>query len=61
MENTKFSIWSMASRNLIDISDIVRATSYILENSNIKNQIINIANTHNYSIRDIVSTLEKIT
>lgn len=61
IEDTTFYVWTKASRSLIDILDIVKAISYILENTNIKNQIINMANPHSYSIKDIVASLERIT
>jgi nucleoside-diphosphate-sugar epimerase len=50
----KFSLWSGARRNIIDIDDIVCIVSYIIQNISFENEIINIANLKNNTIDEIV-------
>lgn len=54
-----FDLWSGAYRNLIDIDDMYSIAHTILSRSLFKNQVVNIANTENYSAGDIVTALEK--
>lgn len=58
-EKKEFTVWRFASRNLIDLDDIFQLCDYILRNHFFKNQKVNIANPVNYSVLDIVQTIEK--
>ena len=55
----KFEIWKNASRNILDIEDVVLIVDYFLKNIKTKKKIINIASPLSYRILDIVSELEK--
>ena len=56
---TAFSIWKNAERNLIDLSDMVKLCSHILLNTHTQNSMVNIANTGNYSVAQIVAAIEQ--
>ena len=56
----KFEIWTKAKRNIIDIEDAVFLSLNFLENSNLNNTIINIANPFSYSVQDIVKNIESL-
>jgi UDP-2-acetamido-2,6-beta-L-arabino-hexul-4-ose reductase len=58
---TPFKLWKNASRNIIDIDDINKLCSYIIDNDLYINQITNISNTYNTSLPEIVQTMEEIT
>ena len=55
----RFSVWGRAFRNVIDCDD-VRAISVGLIDSGIRGDIINVANTVNYPILEIVKALERV-
>lgn len=54
-----FTVWRFASRNLIDLDHIYLICNFILKNKLFRNHKINIANPVNYSVLDIVQTIEK--
>jgi len=56
----RFSIWGNATRNVIDVDDVVRIARFIIDELNLRRDTVNIANIHNYPIRDIVSTMERV-
>ena len=56
----KFVVWSDATRNFIDIEDLFIIASYIIDHKFYENSIINIANTQNFGIAEIVSLLEDV-
>lgn len=60
MNGEVFTIWKNAVRYLIDVEDVAKIVSYILDNKLISNRIINIASLQCSAI-DIVRVLEKIT
>jgi nucleoside-diphosphate-sugar epimerase len=55
-----FNLWKGASRNIIDIDDVLPVCNYIIEQKLYSNQIINIANPVNYPVADIVQVIETI-
>ncbi len=55
-----FKLWRHASRNIIDIEDISKISSYIIDNDLFPNQITNICNSNNSTILEIVAILEEI-
>lgn len=57
-DGTSFKLWKHASRNIIDIDDISKICSYIIDNEWYLNQITNICNNKNTSIVEIVDILE---
>ena len=55
------TVWKGATRNLIDVEDVVKISNYIIESDYTNNTIINIASKYNVGILQIVRELEKIT
>ena len=56
----KFEIWSKAKRNIIDIDDAILLIIHLLENKNLNNTIINVANPKSYFVTEIVKNFEKL-
>jgi nucleoside-diphosphate-sugar epimerase len=59
-ESQSINVWTKATRNLIDIDDIVSVVEYILEHKVYINDVINVANPYSVYISEIVSIFEKI-
>lgn len=59
-DGTSFNLWKYASRNIIDIDDISKICSYIIDNDLYLNQITNICNSKNSTIVEIVTILERM-
>jgi nucleoside-diphosphate-sugar epimerase len=55
-----FDLWSNTSRNLIDIDDMYKIVDHILRQRLYANQVVNIASTVSYSVREIVKTIEDL-
>ncbi len=55
-----FFVWQNATRNLIALDDFCRLVNHILQRKIMQNSIVNIANTTNYPMIEIVSILEEI-
>ncbi len=55
-----FVVWSGAMRNFIDIEDLLTIASYVIDHKSYKNNIINIANTQNFTIIEIIALLERV-
>ncbi len=56
----KFNLWKGSFRNVLDIDDVVVLCSYCIAVSQYTNQVVNIANPVNYSVEEIVLTLEQV-
>ena len=56
----KFKLWGNAKRNIIDVGDVVSIASLIIDECLIRNTTVNIANTVNYKMNDIVETMEQV-
>lgn len=54
-------VWTNASRNLMDIEDVVKTVDYILSENTFKNAVVDIANPANYTLPEIISSIEKHT
>lgn len=54
-----FTIWENAKRNLIDVEDLFKIWQEIINKQIFINKIINIANTHYFSVLEIVNEFEK--
>lgn len=59
-DGSSFNLWKHASRNIIDIDDISKICSYIINNDLFLNQITNICNSKNSTIVEIVTILEQM-
>ena len=55
-----FCLWSDAKRNIIDVDDVALMTNYLITDTSIRNKVVNIANSVNYSMLEIVSSMEKV-
>lgn len=60
---TKFSLWAQSTRNLITTADFAAILNYIIcyELEEKINSVVNIVNTRNFSIYEIVTAIEKYT
>jgi nucleoside-diphosphate-sugar epimerase len=56
----RFSIWGNATRNVIDVDDVVKIARRIIDGQHVSRETINIANIHNYPVKDVVSTMEHV-
>jgi len=54
-----FTVWKNASRNIIDIDDMYLICNDILSSGSFLNEIVTIANPHNYPVPFVVETIEK--
>jgi nucleoside-diphosphate-sugar epimerase len=60
VRSERFSIWSGASRNIIDVDDVVRIAIDLINAEIACGETINIASTHSSSMFDIVGSLEAV-
>ena len=58
-DGTHFEVWANSYRNIIDITDMQLACSYIIEHDLQKNKIVNIAYPLNYSTQFIITEIEQ--
>lgn len=54
-----FTVWQYASRNLIDLDDVLKLCDHIIQNAEKRNCIINIAHPVNYPVISIIESIEK--
>ena len=59
LNGINFDLWTNATRNLIDIDDMYKIVDDILKKGVVQNQVINIANTENYTTQEIITAIEK--
>ena len=55
----EFELWKNSNRNIIGIDDVLSIVSFYIKNDIIHQEIINIANPVNYSILEIVTSMER--
>jgi len=55
-----FFAWKHAYRNIVDIDDAVALCSHIMRSGSFRNQVVNIANSINYAVPEIIGALETI-
>lgn len=60
LRGESFDLWSKAKRNIIDVTDVVALTQELMANNLVRNTIVNVANTANYSMTNIVNAMEYI-
>ncbi len=58
-EQEHFTVWQYASRNLIDMEDVFNICNHIIQNTEQRNCIVNIANPVNYPVTLIIQAIEK--
>lgn len=54
-----FSLWRKAKRNIIDVADVVNIAELLIADKSARKITLNIANTINYPISDIVTAMER--
>ena len=57
--NQPFEVWSHAERNIIDVDDFYKLAKAMIDNAEFGNQVLNLANPHNYKVLEIVEATEK--
>ena len=60
IRSESLKIWSKARRNLIDVDDVALISKVFIDDSGSRNITLNVANLCNYSILQIVETLENV-
>ncbi len=55
-----FSLWKKASRNIIDVTDIVTIAQQLIADSSGRNIVLNVANPVSYRVTEIVSVMEDV-
>lgn len=60
VRSERFTIWTGATRNIIDVDDVARIACDLVLVENACGEIINIANSENSSIFDIVRSMEAV-
>lgn len=55
----RFDLWDKAKRNIIDVIDVASIAQQLIVDDSARNTIINIANSVNYHMVDIVSAMER--
>lgn len=60
LRGESFKLWNKAHRNIIDVIDVALIAQQFIEDKSFRNTTLNIANLVNYSVTDIVGTMERI-
>ena len=60
LRGESFKLWNKAHRNIIDVIDVALIVQQFIEDKSFRNTTLNIANLVNYSVTDIVGTMERI-
>jgi nucleoside-diphosphate-sugar epimerase len=55
-----FKLWKYAGRNIIDIDDVSKICSHIIDYDLYRNQVTNICNSYNSTILELVNILEEL-
>jgi nucleoside-diphosphate-sugar epimerase len=56
-----FKMWIKAKRNIISVDDVVLIVNQVIEDKSVINATINIANPNNYSMPEIIQSIENVT
>ena len=57
---TEFELWVHAQRNLIDVDDVVKIVTHILETGSIRNDTVDIASPFNVRAEELLHMIEEI-
>ena len=60
IRSERFQIWSNARRNIIDVDDVVKIAAGLALEEGVRRDCINVANFSDYSMRDVVTIMEKV-
>ncbi len=58
-QGKKFQLWKYASRNFIDIDDVVTIVGFAVREKSFRNEVVNIANPTNIGMEKLVDLIEK--
>jgi nucleoside-diphosphate-sugar epimerase len=56
-----FQVWNRATRNIIDVDDVVAIVSELIEGPGAARAIVNVANPVSYPVLEIVAAMEQVT
>ncbi|MEY4292241.1 MAG: hypothetical protein RIQ61_618 [Bacteroidota bacterium] len=54
-----FDLWNLSYRNLIDVEDVAKIVSFIINNHVFANTIVNVANTQSIAVSQLVTKMEQ--
>jgi len=57
-EDREFELWEKATRNIIDVDDVVEIVKYYIDGVSNGDNIVNVANPFNYSVIEVVNVIE---
>ena len=55
-----FELWINAKRNIIDVDDVAIIAKQLIADNSVRNRTLNIANTVNYHMAEIVTVMEQV-
>lgn len=58
-EQKHFTVWQYASRNLVDLDDVLHICELVVQHQQFHNSIVNVANPVNYPVTAIIDAIEK--
>lgn len=61
VRSERFDLWRFARRNIIDVEDVAKITVDLIEQGSGDHDFVNIANSRDYSMEEIVAALEATT
>lgn len=59
-ENSEFDLFAGTFRNIIDVDDVYKICSYVIDHNLYQNNVVNIINSKYTSIEKLVSTIETV-
>ncbi|EQB39192.1 hypothetical protein M947_08545 [Sulfurimonas hongkongensis] len=59
-EYKEFFLWKYATRNIVDIEDVVKIIQYVIENNLYRNDTVNIAYEKSILVEDLIQTIETL-
>lgn len=60
LEGRRFTVWTRAERNLIDVEDVARIATRLIESPVATERVISIATPHSIRMPEIVDTFERV-
>jgi nucleoside-diphosphate-sugar epimerase len=61
VRSEKFDLWIGASRNIIDVDDVANIVTDLVVRGQCEGETVNVANSRNHNMREIVAVLESLT
>lgn len=60
LHGKSFDVWSGSTRNLISIEDVKLIISYIIDHGMYLNSVVNVANSHNIAMPELITIVEQV-